>query len=116
MKHERQQGCLQHDFLYSSHLILPTLANTAWMLSKWRQARKHKKNWLRLLFLPLFAMLTTPRPPCTNRESNSSGKETIVCCCCCCCVVLLLELLAVFEEGAQRDSPPVPSPFVVSPP
>lgn len=55
-------------------LELLTLAKTVCTLSKCRAARKHAKNWLLLVFLPLLAMETVPRPPWTRRLSNSSLK------------------------------------------
>lgn len=49
-----------------------TWPNTLCLKSRWRQLLKVMKNCEPLVALPLLAMLSTPRPECTRRESISS--------------------------------------------
>mmetsp|Transcript_119339 Transcript_119339/g.371755 ORF Transcript_119339/g.371755 Transcript_119339/m.371755 type:complete len:238 (+) Transcript_119339:59-772(+) len=51
-----------------------TRPKTECRLSKCWQDFSDTKNWLRFVFFPLLAMLTTPGPWCIRRESNSSLK------------------------------------------
>mmetsp|Transcript_52824 Transcript_52824/g.98153 ORF Transcript_52824/g.98153 Transcript_52824/m.98153 type:complete len:250 (+) Transcript_52824:265-1014(+) len=89
-----------------------TLAKMVWTLSRWRHARKHTKNWALLLFFPPLAMLTIPFPPCTSLESNSSLKGHPE------AAAADPHRVSLSTSGskAHSDSPPRPSPLVVSPP